>query len=91
MVAVPAVLAGFTQLAPSVVRLAASASMMLDCFMKTVIRLGDSPLASFVIGAQTRRAGEKQESGERTYPPALFSPAQMPWIEVLSPSRSPLL
>lgn len=61
MIAGVAILASFVQLMASVVGLAALASMMLDGFMETMIRPGDTLLA-IVIGAQTRRAGKEQES-----------------------------
>jgi hypothetical protein len=65
-VAVPAVLARFMQLRTRMIRLPALAPMMLDGFMKTMIGLRDTPLADVVIGAQTRRTGEKQEPGKRS-------------------------
>jgi len=65
MIAAPAVLARFAQLVPSFVRLLALAPMMLDGVMKAVIRPGNSLLVIVVIGAQTRRAGEEQESRQR--------------------------
>ena len=61
MIAGVAILASFVQLMASVFGLAALASMMLDGFMEAMIRFGDAPLA-IVIGAQTRSAGEEQES-----------------------------
>jgi hypothetical protein len=62
MPVVPTVFARFAQLVPSFVRLLAFASMMLDGVMKMMVRPGDSLLAIVFIGAQTRRAGEEQES-----------------------------
>ena len=61
----PAILARFVQFMTSVVCLLALPAMMLDGFMKTVIGLGDTPLAIILIGAQTRCAGEQQESRQR--------------------------
>jgi hypothetical protein len=65
MVAGVAILAGFVQLMASVFGLATLAPMMLDGFVKTVIRLGDAPLATVLIGAQTRSASEEQKSRQR--------------------------
>jgi hypothetical protein len=39
------------------IRLFAFTAVMLDRFMEMMIRLGDAPLASVVIGAQTRSPG----------------------------------
>jgi hypothetical protein len=61
----PAVLACFVQLMTSVVRLPALSAMMLDGFMKTMIGLRDTSLA-IVVSAQTRCAGEQQESSQRS-------------------------
>ena len=61
MIAGVAILASFVQLMASVVGLAALAPVMLNGFMKAMIRFGDTPLA-IVIGAQRRSAGEEQES-----------------------------
>jgi len=65
MGAVPAIFARFVQFVPSLIGLFAFAPVMLDGFMKTMIGPGDAPLASVVIGAQTRRAGEEQEARQR--------------------------
>jgi hypothetical protein len=64
MIVAPAVIARFPQLATRMVRLLAFAPVTLDGFMKMMIRLGDSLLAT-VIGAQTRSTGEEQESRQR--------------------------
>jgi hypothetical protein len=61
----PAIFARFVQFVPSLIGLSAFASVMLDGFMKTMIRPGDAPLAIVVIAAQTRRAGEEQEARQR--------------------------
>jgi hypothetical protein len=60
-----AILARFVQFMASVVRLLALAPMMFDGLMKTMIGPGDAPLASIVIGAQTRCAGEEQKARQR--------------------------
>jgi hypothetical protein len=60
-----AVLARFVQFMASVVRLLTLTPMMFDGFMKTMIGPGDAPLASIVIGAQTRCAGEEQKARQR--------------------------
>jgi hypothetical protein len=60
-----AILARFVQFMASVVRLLTFAPMMFDGFMKTMIGPGDAFLASVVIGAQTRRAGEEQKARQR--------------------------
>jgi hypothetical protein len=65
MRAVPAILARFVQLMASVVRLPTLTPMMFDGFMKTMIGPGDAPLASIVIGAQTRCAAEEQKARQR--------------------------
>jgi hypothetical protein len=65
MVAGVAILAGFVQFVASLVSLAAVAAMVFNGFMKTMIRLGDAPLATIFIGAQTRSAGEEQETRQR--------------------------
>ena len=57
----PAIFARFTQLVPGVIGLAALASMVLDSFMKTMIRSRNSLLA-IVVGPQSWRACEHQES-----------------------------
>jgi hypothetical protein len=64
--AVPAILTRFAQLRARMVGLTALASMMLDGFMKAMIRFGNAPLAIVVICAQTRGATEEQESGQRS-------------------------
>src|ERR1700687_54160 len=74
--AAPATLTRFVQLMASFVRLAAVASMMLDGFMKTMIRLGDAFLAIVIIGAQTRSAGEEQESRQSGTGQRYFSRSQ---------------
>src|SRR5216684_9226792 len=68
MGAVPAIFARFVQFVPSLIGLFAFAPVMLDGFMKTMIGPGDAPLASVVIGAQTRRAGEEQEARQHCFP-----------------------
>jgi hypothetical protein len=65
MGAVPAILARFVQFMPRMIRLFAFAAVMLDGFMKTMIGPGDAFLASVVIGAQTRCAGEEQKARQR--------------------------
>jgi hypothetical protein len=65
MIATPAIFTSLVQFMASVFRLTALAAMMLDGFMKTMVGLGDAPLAVIVIGAQTRGAGKEQESGQR--------------------------
>jgi hypothetical protein len=65
MSAVPAIFARFVQFVPSLVRLAAFAAVMLDGFMKTMIGPRDAPLASVVIGAQTRSVGEEESRQRR--------------------------
>jgi hypothetical protein len=65
MSAVPAILARLVQFMASVVRLPALTPMTLDGFVKMMIGPRDAPLASVVIGAQTRSAGEEQESRQR--------------------------
>src|SRR6266436_1687807 len=65
MSAVPAIFARFVQFMASVVRLLALTPMMFDGLMKTMIGPGDAPLASIVIGAQTRCAGEEQKARQR--------------------------
>jgi hypothetical protein len=63
-IALPAIFASFVKVAARVVCLAAIAAMMLNGLVQAVIGLDDTPLAIVVIGAQTRRAGEQQKSGE---------------------------
>jgi hypothetical protein len=65
MSAVPAILARLVQFMASVVRLPALTPMTLDGFVKMMIGPRNAPLASVVIGAQTRSAGEEQESRQR--------------------------
>jgi hypothetical protein len=65
MSAVPAIFAGLVQFMASVVRLPALTPMTLDGFVKMMIGPRNAPLASVVIGAQTRSAGEEQESRQR--------------------------
>jgi len=60
-----AILARFVQFMASVVRLLTLTPMMFDGYMKTMIGPGDPPLASIVIGAQTRCAGEEQKARQR--------------------------
>jgi hypothetical protein len=67
MIAGVAILAGFVQIAASVIGLAAFAPMMLNGFMKAMIGAGDSLLA-IVVGAQARSAAEEQKS--RHYSPS---------------------
>jgi hypothetical protein len=76
MIVAPAVIARFPQFVTRTVRLLALASVMLDGFMKMMIRLGDSLLATVVIGAQTRGAGEEQESRQRSAGERYFSHAK---------------
>ena len=52
-----AIFARFVQFMAGVVRLLTLTPMMFDGYMKTMIGPGNAPLASIVIGAQTRRAG----------------------------------
>jgi hypothetical protein len=63
MIVVPAIVARFAQLVTRMVRLLALAPMMLDGFMKMMIRFGDSLLA--IVGAHARCASEEQESRQR--------------------------
>jgi hypothetical protein len=65
MVAGVASLAGFVQFVARIVGLTAFASMMLNGFVKTMIRFGDAPLAIVIISTQTRSASEEQESRQR--------------------------
>jgi hypothetical protein len=65
MSAVPTILARLVQFMASVVRLPALTPMTLDGFVKMMIGPRNAPLASVVIGAQTRSAGEEQESRQR--------------------------
>jgi hypothetical protein len=58
----PAIFARFVQFMTRMIRLFAFTAVMLDRFMEMMIRLGDPPLASVILGAQTRRAGEEQKS-----------------------------
>jgi hypothetical protein len=62
---VPTILARFVQFMASVVRLLTLTPVMFDGFMKTMIGPGDAPLASIVISAQTRCAGEEQKARQR--------------------------
>jgi hypothetical protein len=64
MTVAPAILTRFAQLGARMVRLPALASMMFDRFVKTMVSLGNAVLA-IVVGAQTRNAGEEQESRQR--------------------------
>jgi hypothetical protein len=61
MVAGIAILAGFVQIAASVIGLSAFAPMMLNGFMKAMIRARDSLLA-IILGAQARRSTKQQKS-----------------------------
>ncbi len=61
VIAVPAILARFVQFMTRVIGLAAVAAMIFDGFMKTMIGLGDAPLAIFVR-SQTWGASEEQET-----------------------------
>jgi len=63
MTVLPAVLARFPQMVASVIGLAALASMMLDSFMKTMIRSRNTLLA-IIVGPQSWRACEEQKSGQ---------------------------
>ena len=65
MSAAPAIFARFVQFVPSLIGLFAFAPMTLDRFMKMMIRPADAALAIVVIGAQTRRTAEEQESRQR--------------------------
>jgi hypothetical protein len=63
MTVLPAVLARFTQMVASLIGLAALPSMMLDSFMKAMIRSRNALLA-IVVGPQRWRACEQQKSGQ---------------------------
>jgi hypothetical protein len=63
-IAAPALLARFVQLRTRMIRLPASAPMMLNRFMKTMIGLGDAPLAVVTFSAHSRRSGEEQKSAQ---------------------------
>jgi hypothetical protein len=76
MVVVPAVIARFPQFVTRTVRLLALASVMLDGFMKMMVRLGDSLLATVVITAQTWSAGEEKEPRQRSAGQRYFSHAK---------------
>jgi hypothetical protein len=65
MSAAPAILARLMQLGTRMIRLPAISTMMLYRLMKTMIGLGDTPLAIVIIGAQAGRTGKKQESRQR--------------------------
>jgi hypothetical protein len=65
MIAGVAILASFVQFVARFFRLAAVATVILNGFMKTMVSLGDTPLATVLIGSQTRRAAEEQESRQR--------------------------
>jgi hypothetical protein len=73
MIVAPAVVARLAQLASCMVRLLALAPMALDRFMEMMIRLRDSLLATVAIGAQTRRAAEKEKSRQRSAGERYFS------------------
>jgi hypothetical protein len=61
---VPAFLAGLMQIVPRVVRLPAVPAMMLHCFVKPVIRLGNAMLAIVIVSNSPRRPCKQQESSE---------------------------
>jgi hypothetical protein len=73
MTVLPAIRARFAQFGARVVGLPTLASMMLDSFMKTVIRLRNAPLAIVLIGTHSWRAREKQESRQRRSRERYFS------------------
>jgi hypothetical protein len=73
MTVLPAIRARFAQFGARVVGLLTLASMMLDGFMKTVIRFRNAPLAIIITGAQRRRACEKQESRQHRSRERYFS------------------
>jgi len=87
MTVLPAVLARFPQMVASVIGLAALASMMLDSFMKTMIRSRNTLLA-IIVGPQSWRACEEQKSGQAA-PASVFCPHQKFSTEVSSASGSP--
>src|SRR5258708_16090406 len=57
----PAIFARFVQFMTRMIRLFAFTAVMLDRFMELMIRLGDTPLASVILGAPTPRAGAEQK------------------------------
>src|SRR5215470_11852239 len=59
-----ATFASFVQLVASVFGLLAVAAMMLDGFMKAMIRFANAPLA-IIVCTQSGRAREEQETGHR--------------------------
>jgi hypothetical protein len=73
MTVLPAIRTRFAQFGASVVGLPTLASMMLDSFMKTVIRFRNAPLAIVITGAHSWRACEKQESRQRRSRERYFS------------------
>src|SRR4029077_14765797 len=77
MSAAPAIFARLVQFMASVVRLPALTPMTLDGFVKMMIGPGDAPLASVVIGAQTRSPGEEQESRQRGLASIIFPTAKI--------------
>ena len=58
----PTIFARLVQFMTRMIRLFAFTAVMLDRFMEMMIRLGDAPLASVIIGAQTRSPGEEQKA-----------------------------
>jgi hypothetical protein len=62
----PAIFARFVQFVTRMIRLFAFTAVMLDRFMEMMIRLGDAPLASVIIGAQTRSSGEEKKARQRS-------------------------
>jgi hypothetical protein len=80
MIVAPAVVARLAQFATRMVRLLALAPMALDRFMEMMIRLRDSLLATVAIGAQTRRAAEKEKSRQRSAGERYFSRAKNSYV-----------
>ena len=80
MIVAPAVVARLAQFASRMVRLLAFAPVALDRFMEMMIRLRDSLLATVAIGAQTRRAAEKEKSRQRSAGERCFSRAKNSYV-----------
>jgi hypothetical protein len=66
MIAAPAIFARFAQVMARSLGLFAIAAMMLDGFVKTMIRFGNALLAIVVGGAQTWSAAEQESRKRRT-------------------------
>jgi hypothetical protein len=63
---VPAVLAGLMQFTPCAICLSAIPTVMLHGFVQSVVRLGDTALATMVvIRKRTRRSGEAQQASKQ--------------------------